>query len=259
MLSGAENRRWEGTDMAGVHDGHRERIRQRIEKDGVMEFQQHELLEYLLYYAAARGDMNPVAHALIGRFGSLGEVLKADVAELRSVPGVGAQMAEWIRRLEGALEGYRGVENDDRAMVENLSDVRELMREYFADVETEEVWQLCIGANGRLLAATRICDTAAWGDSRILRDALETVLSVHARSVVLVQFTGEREPLPEEYDVRHTCDYARTLRAVDVQLLDHVMVCGRKNYSLRQQCHLDELEKPVRGQKVLMEQYLEEE
>jgi hypothetical protein len=50
-----DERLWDGADMAGMHDGHRERLRQRIEKDGIMEFQQHEVLEYLLYYAAARG------------------------------------------------------------------------------------------------------------------------------------------------------------------------------------------------------------
>lgn len=245
--------------MAGVHEGHRERIRQRIEKDGIIDFQQHELLEYLLYYAAARGDMNPVAHALIERFGSVSGVLKADAAELRSVAGVGAQMVEWIRRLDRMMEGYRRVEADDRTVVANLYDVRELIRNCFADVEGEEVWQLCMGVNGRMLVATRISDTAAWGESGILREALGEVLSVHARSVLLIQFTGRREPVPEEYDVQRTCDYARTLRAVDVHLLDHVLVGGKGNYSLRREHHLEELEGNVREVRMLMEQYLEEE
>ena len=258
MLIGAENR-WDGADMAGVHEGHRERIRQRIEKDGISEFQQHELLEYLLYYAAARGDMNPVAHALIDRFGSLDGVLKADVAELRKVAGVGAQMAEWIRRLDRLMEGYRCVEADDRTVVTNLRDVRDLIRTGFAGVENEEVWQLCMGANGRMLVATRISDTAAWGESGVLRDALSEVLSVHACSVVLVQFTGEREPLPEEYDILHTCDYARTLKAVDVHLLDHVLVKGEKSCSMIREHYLEKMERPVRNARMLMEQYLEEE
>ena len=167
-------------------------------------------------------------------------------------------MAEWIRRLDRLAEAYRRVESDDRRRVETLQEVRELIEERFADVEREEVWQLCMATNHRLLSATRICDTAAWGDSRILRDALAEVMAVNAFSVVLVQFTGGRDPVPEEYDIRHTADYARTLRAVNVHLMDHVLVGGGKNCSLRWERNIAELEMHSDTAQRLREQYLEE-
>ena len=35
--------------MASVHDGHRARMRDKIRKGGLGSFQQHEILEYLLF------------------------------------------------------------------------------------------------------------------------------------------------------------------------------------------------------------------
>ena len=55
----------------GVHDGHRDRKREQFLRCGAESFADHELLELLLYYAIPQRDTNPIAHALIERFGSL--------------------------------------------------------------------------------------------------------------------------------------------------------------------------------------------
>lgn len=57
----------------------------------------HEILEILLYNACPRVNTNPIAHALLERFCSLSEVLKADVKELTSVAGVGENVANYLR------------------------------------------------------------------------------------------------------------------------------------------------------------------
>ena len=70
--------------MTGVHDGHRERLRQRYGALGPDAFADHELLELLLTYAIPRRDTNETAHLLLKRFGSLSGVLGAR----RGLPGV---------------------------------------------------------------------------------------------------------------------------------------------------------------------------
>ena len=55
----------------GVHDGHREKMRTRFLAGGLEGFAPHEALELLLYYAVPRRDTNPIAHALMDRYGSL--------------------------------------------------------------------------------------------------------------------------------------------------------------------------------------------
>ena len=67
------------------HKGHRERKRQQFLRYGADPFSDHELLEVLLFYAYGQRDTNPIAHALIDRFGSLAAVLSAPVEEGQQV------------------------------------------------------------------------------------------------------------------------------------------------------------------------------
>ena len=48
----------------GIHDGHRERMRQRYDQMGADGFHDHEMLEMLLSCALPRVDTNPIAHEL---------------------------------------------------------------------------------------------------------------------------------------------------------------------------------------------------
>lgn len=80
----------------GLHAGHRSRMRQRFLISGLDGFQDHEVLEFLLFYAVPRKDVNELAHILLSRFGTLAGVLDAPEEELRSVPGIGKQVAHFL-------------------------------------------------------------------------------------------------------------------------------------------------------------------
>ena len=66
-----------------IHSGHRQRIRDRFLKTGLDGFQDHEVLELLLFYAIPRGDTNKIAHQLLERFGSFSGVCDAPIEELQ--------------------------------------------------------------------------------------------------------------------------------------------------------------------------------
>ena len=71
-----------------VHAGHRSRVRQRFLEFGGEQLQDHQLLELILFYAIPQRDVNPLAHELIGRFGSLQGVLEASREELKETVGI---------------------------------------------------------------------------------------------------------------------------------------------------------------------------
>ena len=53
-----------------IHAGHRERLRDRFIRDkGFENFEDHQILELLLFYSNARGDTNPLAHELLDQYG----------------------------------------------------------------------------------------------------------------------------------------------------------------------------------------------
>ena len=82
-----------------VHKDHRKRLRARYEKQGLDSFEEHNILELLLFHSISRADTNGLAHDLINTFGSLYDVLCAPYEELLRVKGIGPASAQLIRNV----------------------------------------------------------------------------------------------------------------------------------------------------------------
>ena len=85
-----------------THEGHRQRMRKRVEQQGFDSLEPHEALEYLLYITNARKDTNQLAHDLMGRFGDFAGVLEATEEDLLTVEGVGPATARMLHLLPAA-------------------------------------------------------------------------------------------------------------------------------------------------------------
>ena len=86
-------------DQSKLHNGHRERMRERVQNGGISTLADHELLEMLLYYTQPRRDTNETAHALIEECGSLSDVLEAPAERLCRAPLIGENSALYLNLL----------------------------------------------------------------------------------------------------------------------------------------------------------------
>ena len=143
--------------MAGQnisHEGHRQRMRTRVEQYGLESLAPHEVLEYLLYITNARRDTNGIAHALLERHLDTPLTLESIARELcvsRS-------------RLAATYKAERG-----RGVAEELRDLRmERARELLAgtDLPLSEVGR-AVGYPRPSTFATAFsrevgCSPAAW-------------------------------------------------------------------------------------------------
>ena len=48
-----------------LHEGHRSRLKERFNEQGIDSFQPHNVLELLLFYSIPRKDTNEIAHNLL--------------------------------------------------------------------------------------------------------------------------------------------------------------------------------------------------
>ena len=83
-----------------VHEGHRQRMRERFCREGLDGFADHEVLELLLFDCIPNGNVNPLAHDLLDAFGSLHGVLEAQPEQLAQEVQPGCSSAQ-IRSAEG--------------------------------------------------------------------------------------------------------------------------------------------------------------
>ena len=89
-----------------IHTGHRRRTKDEFLANGLNGLPDHRVLELLLFYSIPRGDVNPLAHALIDRFGSLAGVFNATPEQLMEVDGRVYIDDAMLGRMEDYLAQY---------------------------------------------------------------------------------------------------------------------------------------------------------
>ena len=91
------------------HLNHRLRIRKRYRDHGLGAFADHEILEMLLFYCIPRRDTNELAHKMIKDFGSLHNLMDADIRDIMERTGVNENTAVLINMIPSlASRYYRG-------------------------------------------------------------------------------------------------------------------------------------------------------
>ena len=217
------------------HTGHRERMRQRFERDSGMDsFAPHEALELLLTYAIPRKDTNPIAHRLIERFGSLHAVLEAPVDELTAVPEIGTRAAQLISML---LPLYRLYENDrlkQRVRLDSYRLVRDYCWALYRGVTVEKFYLLSLDSRLKLIDA-RVLAEGTLGEVPVYpREVVAALLRQNAAGAVISHNHPGQTSAPSDADIRLTNELSGLLAALGITLYDHVIVGADGTFSFAQ-------------------------
>ena len=170
-----------------------------------------------------RANTNPIAHALIKRFGSLKNVLTAPVEELTKVEGVGESSALLISLFPRV---YCRALSDSMEEEAEILDTSRRLGAYF-------VTQLCLDAKGRLLKRFKINEGNSGGVDFDVRKIAVNALSSNAVSVVLAHNHPSGLALPSQEDCAGTEEVREALAAIGVALADHIIVADNDYISFR--------------------------
>ena len=216
----------------GIHDGHRQRLKEEfVSHSG--SFPDHKLLELLLFYANPRGDTNPTAHLLMDRFGSLAGVLDALPAELLKVPGVGFHTVALLKAAKETGGRYLTARTDMNEIVNSSDDAGNILRPYFFGARIEKVYLLCLDGKGKSLGVRLIAEGSVNAAEVTTRGVVEAALSLNATRVVLSHNHISGLALPSEEDKTTTAYLDRVLATVGVELDDHLIFVDDDMVSLR--------------------------
>lgn len=230
-------------------------MRERAERMNAEAMRPQDLLELILYYALPRRDTKREAFELIEKFGSVEAVLRANEKELTEIKGIGPRAAKWLSILGEMTRTYAALEVTDRPRINNLMRAQAYFKEFFSGSEYGEVWQCCLNSGGRLLTGGWIAENEAWGEPEYLRGALSSALASRAHSVVIGQFAPGGRAGFDEYDIHSTIDYAVTLSAAGIQLLDHMLIRPEGAVSMFAEGKLAQAHRII-SSNVLRERYL---
>ena len=215
-----------------VHKGHRQKVRQRYLANGLEGEPAHNVLELLLFYAIPYKDTNPIAHALIDRFGSLSGVLRAGVPELASVKGMGENAAILLHLVLDVYKAYADDLLQTGDTMETAEEIVAYMRPKFINSADEKVYVLCFGANGKLLAVRKVAQGDLVGARIDMRAIAAIVLETNAQDVVLRHNHPNGVASPSGDDIETTKQLYAFLNTMHAHLVNHIIVTENGYYSM---------------------------
>lgn len=215
-----------------MHEGHRQRLRERFRREGLDNFQPHEVLELLLFYARARGDVNPLAHALLDTFGSLRGVLEAPVEQLMAVPGVGGETATLIAAMVPMFRRYELCICEERERLRNCAEVKEYCRALLTGLRKERFYVLSVSTQMRVIGQRMVAEGSLSEVPAYPRQVVETALNHNAYGVILCHNHPGGDVRPSKGDIDVTCNLEMVLSRLGIALIDHIIISDGQVYSM---------------------------
>jgi DNA repair protein RadC len=207
-----------------IHDGHRQRLKDRFRRDGLDNFDELYVLELLLFYCIPRKDTNPLAHRLLEHFGSLTAVLEASPEELEKVEGVSQSTSTFLSLITQVGRYYQVRRADPGEILKTSDQCGHYLVPYFYGRETETVFLLCLDAKCKVICCKKVGEGNVNSANIPIRRVVEMALSTNATSVVLAHNHPSGLALPSAEDVQTTYRVAAALESVEIILSDHIVV-----------------------------------
>ena len=217
----------------GVHDGHRDRLRDNFLAHRLEPFNELNALELLLFYAIPRRDTNPIAHALLDHFGSLSAVLDASEQELCQVPGVGKSAAALIRLIPQLMRKSEIGRTKAIKMILTPEEAGQYFIPRFLYERDEVLLMACLDTQNRVISCVEISRGVVDKVNVDTRRIVETALKFKSASVILAHNHPDGYPVPSREDDYETEQVSKALKTLEISLFDHIVVSGEAYSSYR--------------------------
>lgn len=206
-----------------IHTGHRGRVKEEFLTRGVEGWPDHRIVELLLFYAIPQGDVNPLAHELVDRFGSLEGVLDALPEELMKVKGMGEHSVTLLKLIPAVTGRYLEGRTGPGTIIHTAAEAGHVLAPYFYGVRNEMVYILCLDAKEKLLGVKKISEGNNTNSDVTIRRVAEECLALRASFCYLAHNHVSDIALPSPADMNTTSVVRAALEPLGVHLVDHLV------------------------------------
>lgn len=222
-----------------LNQGHRSRMRKRYLTCGFSGFQEHEILELLLFYALPRVNTNPIAHQLLKEFHSLAGVLDADPVELQKIPGIREQAAVFLNMLPELFRYYqlsKETEQETRKQLEldRASFMATHLQHLYTGVQREQVAVLLLDNSLQIIQECFLSEGSVTISTLSIRSIAELAFKYQAACVILAHNHPGGSASPSQEDCYVTKQVYTGLQYLNVTLEDHYIIGKNAVISMRE-------------------------
>ena len=215
-----------------VHEGHRKRLKSRFLEEGLDGFDDHQVLELLLFFSIPQKNTNVLAHELIEKYGSLSGVLEADPKDLITNKGIGENSAALISLIPALSRRYLKDRWGDRPILNSTSKAGDYVLSLCTVRTYEAFFVICLDAQCRVIYPALAHEGTINQAPVYPRIIVEIALRHKAHSVILAHNHPGGSPNPSRQDIEATQNIKNALHAISIQVMDHIIASGSKYTSL---------------------------
>ncbi|MBQ9980720.1 MAG: DNA repair protein RadC [Oscillospiraceae bacterium] len=217
----------------GIHDGHRQRLKERFIASGLDDFADHNVLELILFYSNPRSDTNVLAHELTNSFGDISAVMDAPIEALTKLPGISYHTAVLLKLFPMVGRRYLKCRTDRENVISRSEVAANFILPYFFGERDEVIYAMFLDGKSRVINCEFITRGSLKSAAVNVRKISERALINNAAGMILFHNHVTGLPLPSNADLLVTDRLNKVLRGVDVTLYDHIILSEDDYVSLK--------------------------
>ena len=209
-----------------LHKKHRARVKNRFLKEGLSSFEDHEVLELLLFYAIPQGDLNPLAHKLIEKFKTPNAVFNATFEELQNTEGIGEHAATLIKMIPAVSQYYTALSARDKTHLATSQDAGEYVCKMIGCEKREVFAVICLDTQRKVLAFEILEEGTVSQANVHPRKVVECALKHNSSAVILAHNHPSLGAYASENDRLLTNKLCTLLEGMDIEVIDHIIAAS---------------------------------
>ena len=214
-----------------LHEGHRQRVKARYLSEGLDAFEDHQVLEMLLFFCIPMKDTNELAHKMLQEFGSLPGLFEADPKDICKRCGVSENTSILLSIIPSLARRYFKGKWGDKPVLNSTSKAGEYAVSLFTGRTYEAFFVICLDAQNRVNYAALAHEGTINEAPVYPRLIVEAALRHQANSVILAHNHPGGSMQPSNADIEVTKKIVTAIEAISIKVMDHIIVAGDNYYS----------------------------
>lgn len=201
-----------------------ERPREKLLASGAASLGDAELLAIFLRSGLPGRNAVDLARDLLHHFGSLRALLAADIDRFTAVRGVGRATYVQLQAVRELAARHLGESLRDIDVLDNAEVTRSYLSSRLRDRPREVFVALYLDIHNRLIAYEELAQGTIDSAAVYPREVVRSVLRHNAAAVIFAHNHPSGRSEPSQEDRRLTMRLCEALDAVDVRVLDHLVI-----------------------------------
>ena len=201
-----------------------ERPQERLEKFGASALSDTELLAMLLRNGTRGQDVLTLAGRLVAEAGSLAGLIAWKDDDFEKLKGIGRVKALQLVTVMEIARRVAGQQAGSEPLLNRAELVAGYLQPFATGLEVEKFWVLCLNRKNRLMKRVEVTSGTATAALAHPREVFRAAVRQSASSIICAHNHPSGDPAPSAPDLHVTRQLREAAKAVDIELLDHVII-----------------------------------